>query len=336
MGSIATHPVTDDGIYLGFWINWSYGRVRGATLTLGAREGGLFAAFLALFVGIAGTSFWRIACFVIHHMLSSEGARDGIYHQRQAILRNATGITHGLWHLVQMNVAWRNCNKARPWQRVLPLITFAFITLVVFVLATIFSSRISTSMGNEVLLDGRNCGVMTIDGMDPNDYWRIFLPNANQRVVSSANYAQECYVNNTMARNCPTFLRPSLPWTVERDVACPLPGQDKICRSNSTNLRLDTGYLDSNRDLGINSAPDNRFLYRTVVECAPLKTEGYAENVTVYPRGNGTGSRQVMRYYYGHRNDQGIELESPQTFQYSADQPLEILRYDGGGDYNIK
>lgn len=44
-------------IHLGFWTNWSHGRVKGATITLTHRNGALLTAFLALFVAFAGTSF---------------------------------------------------------------------------------------------------------------------------------------------------------------------------------------------------------------------------------------------------------------------------------------
>ncbi len=320
-----TESVTSDNIYLGFWINWSHGRFRGATLTLGARDGGLLNAFLALFVATAGTSFWRIACFVIHYMLSSENARDGIHHQRQAILRNAASSTSALWRFLQINWFWRSkSDQVGPWRRILPSTTFAFTTTVLVILATVFSSRISTSMGNEVLLTSQNCGIAAAINLDPDYYWGKGLPYTVQKAVSSASYAQACYMNNTVARNCPTFPRSSLPWTVQRDAGCPFPGQDEICRSNSTNLRLDTGYIDSNLDLGINSPPSNRFLYRNVIECAPLKTEGYSENVTVFRQDSQTSSRQVMQYYYG-----ASAAGNPTTYEFSAEQALELLRHGG-------
>ena len=83
MNSSMMQSVTNDDVYLGLWINHSYGKIRGVTLTLTRRDGGLLIAFFALFVTIAGTEFWRISCFAIHHLLSSEHPRDGIYHQRQ-------------------------------------------------------------------------------------------------------------------------------------------------------------------------------------------------------------------------------------------------------------
>lgn len=49
-------------VHLGTWINWSRGRVMGATLTLDRRDGNLLIAFTAVFVGIVTERLWRIAC----------------------------------------------------------------------------------------------------------------------------------------------------------------------------------------------------------------------------------------------------------------------------------
>lgn len=314
MNSSVTESVTKD-VYLGFWTNWSYGRIGGATLTLTHRQGGFLIAFLALSAVIAGTSFWRVACFMIHYALSSETVRDGIYHQRQAILRNASNGGSGLFSLLRMNWVWRKHTQAQPYRRILPLIIFAFFTYGGFTVAGIFSSKISSSMGNEILLSGRNCGLQTMLYLDTEDYFTTYYPYSAQRAVSSADYAERCYGNDAVSQDCPTFPRKSLPWTSTYDVGCPFPGHDKICRRNSTNLRLDTGYIDSNFDLGINSPLEHRFLYRTVLECAPLNTAGYSQNLTIYPKRNNTSAKQRMQYYYGQITNDG---PTP-TYQYSAD-----------------
>ncbi|KAL9116911.1 MAG: hypothetical protein Q9187_006560 [Circinaria calcarea] len=324
MTASGTQSVTKDGIYLGFLINWSYGSIRGATLTLTNRNGGLLTAFLALFVTVAGTSFWRIACFALHHLLSSEVARDGIYHQCQAILRNAANGTSGLWSLLRMNWVWRKCTKAQPYQRLLPLIVFTFTTLVAIALAGIFSSRVSTSMGNEVLLLGPNCGIVVLGDIDTESYSSNFVPYAVQRTLFSASYAQECYKNSTTIQNCPTFLQKSLPWTSDHSAECPFPGGEKICLSNSTNLRLDTGYINSNFDLGINSPHEDRFLYRRVTECAPLNIKDYSRQET-YQKSENTDTRQVIRFYYA----EGSAGARQMVYQYSADSHDGYTYFNG-------
>ena len=155
MSSPAAESFIGDGVYLGVWTNWSHGRIRGATLTISRRNGGLLIAFLALFVGVAGTSLWRIGCFLLHRYFSSKRAADALYHQRQAILRNASNSQSGLVILLHTCWAWRNF--AFFW-RLLPPIIFAVLIFIGFAIAGVFSSAVATSMGQEVLLKSPNCG----------------------------------------------------------------------------------------------------------------------------------------------------------------------------------
>lgn len=55
-------------VQLGTWINWSRGRVMGATLTLNRVDGNLLIAFTAVFVGIVTERIWRIACVLVSYL----------------------------------------------------------------------------------------------------------------------------------------------------------------------------------------------------------------------------------------------------------------------------
>lgn len=283
-----------DDVYLGFWTNWAHGRIRGATLTLTQRDGGFLTAFLALFVVQAGTNFWRLACFVLHYVLSSRTPQDGIYHPRQAILRNAASGGSGFTHLLRLTLAWRGVSQARPYWRLLPLTALAFFTLAIFTSAGIFSSKVSTSMSHEVLLRGRNCGLQSGESLNMTSYFGSYLPYLTQRTRSSADYVQRCYRDSATSQDCPTFIHQRLPWTSASDADCPFPGRDKICCRNSTNLRLDSGYIASNLDLGINLLQEYRFLYRFVIQCVPLRSGGYSQKVTTYPLRNQSLPLELM------------------------------------------
>ena len=351
MSSSAAQLFSDNDIYLGFWTNWSHGRVRGTTLTLSRRHGGLLMAFLALFVATTGTRFWRISCFFIHRYLSSENARDAQYHQRQAILRNAANSTSGLWALLRTCWAWRR-NELAPYRRFLPSAFFALLTVMTFAVATIFSSEVSTAMGREVLLRGSNCGFLMIDGNTAEDFAAGVGPYLRRRTVSSMAYAQRCYRETANPRDCSIFIQPSLQWTADHNATCPFPGGEDICLSNSDNLRLDSGYIDSDRDLGINSPPHTKVLYRSVAECAPLKTKGYTANNTflgnkvndtyVPPNVGSTGnstSREIIEYLYGRLLELDIDVNT--TYRYFADGPMNSgfngkLPLSGDSDYTLK
>lgn len=320
MSSPAVQLFADDDVHLGVWINWPHGRIRGSTLTLSRRHGGLPTAFLALFVATAGTSFWRTGCFFIHRYLSSENARDALCHQRQAILRNAANSMSGLCAILRACWAWRR-NDMVPYRRLLPFAGFATLTLMGFIVAGIFSSEVSTSMGREVRLRGSNCGSWNIDTSTANDSFAVIMPYASQRTASSMAYAQRCYNNDANPRDCAIFLQPRLRWTADYNATCPFPGGKDICLSDSGNLQLDSGYIDSDHDLGINSPPETRFLYRSVAECAPLKTKGYTRNTTFVPNAGMSKQplgRNVTQYFYGRLIDGGSDLNL--TYQYSADE----------------
>jgi hypothetical protein len=108
MSSIAQGGGVYDDVYLGFWTNWSQDKVHGATVTLTQNNGGLLIAFVALFVGAAGKSFWKLLCFALHRLLSAPTVpQDGLYHQRQAILRNSETSLQGGCQLFKSMLAWK-------------------------------------------------------------------------------------------------------------------------------------------------------------------------------------------------------------------------------------
>ena len=264
----------EDNIHLGFWINWSHGRMVGATYTVTHRDGGFLIAFLSFFITFVAGCFWRIISFLAHQYLSHEDSQDAIYHQRQVIFRNSNSSGAGLWKLLHMLWAWRRHGGASPLKRIFPSLLLGFLTLSIFLLAGIFSSRVATSSSGEVLISSSNCGVLF------EQQWTLqmespLLSYVNAWIKSSYNYAQLCYGSNTFTKDCTVYPRQSLPYSITRGTACPFSGQDSICRNVSGNIQIDTGFINSHFDLGINTPPENRFLLRRVAECAPLLINRY-------------------------------------------------------------
>ena len=118
--------------------------LRGATLTLTKRDGGFLTAFIALFVTVVARSFWRLFCFVAHSSLSVSTSRDGLYHQTQAILRNADESIIGLKYLGQLAWHWRR-KAQRPWYRIIPLLGTTIAITISFYIASIFSSQVRST-----------------------------------------------------------------------------------------------------------------------------------------------------------------------------------------------
>ncbi|KAL1854465.1 hypothetical protein Daus18300_011386 [Diaporthe australafricana] len=159
-----------------------------------------------------------------------------------------------------------------------------------FTLAGGFSSQIqfnNDNLGGSVLINGASCA--TLPDVTNLEEQVAYEKTIAKSFYAASNYVQQCYSeNSTGLTDCNYFVTQRLPGYI--DTAAPCPFDDSICRSNSSNLELDTGYLDSHTHFGVNAPPNERILVRRKLQCAPLKTEGYnSEN------GNFT------RYYYGPR-----------------------------------
>jgi len=79
---MSTYSTAAHAVHVGAWTDWSKGYVLGATLTLTRRDSDLLIAFLALFVALMGTRFWRIVCLFLHFIYSQDSPHDGVHYQR--------------------------------------------------------------------------------------------------------------------------------------------------------------------------------------------------------------------------------------------------------------
>lgn len=145
--------------YSGWWINWGKGLVLGLTLTISTRDGGILISFLTMLVRLVGNHMWSIFRFMLHQCRTSRDPKDGLYHQQQATLRNATSQSQTLWKLATLAWFWRS-NTTQPLRRSIPMIGLVVFHLVAFLIAGLFTSRFISS-SNECLVPKGTCG-----------YWR--------------------------------------------------------------------------------------------------------------------------------------------------------------------
>jgi hypothetical protein len=151
----------------------------------------------------------------------------------------------------------------------------------------------------------------------------ISVPWTTNLVNNAANYAQQCYSTNTSGMfDCTSFVKPNLPTILDQSAACPF--QNGLCRANDSNLVLDTGYIDTNKHLGINWPPGQNILIRSVMQCAPLVTEGH--------KWNASETRETFtRYDYGPYHHKRLaytyEVESL-DYQYNKEN-VDILSHLG-------
>lgn len=267
----------------------------GATLTLSRSDGNYVLTFTSLFITIVSACFWNIVRLAMHRYYSISAPRIALHHQRQAVLRNSSSAFDSLLALCSLAWAWRQTVGGRRYLcRLVPgILTAAFVALA-FGIASGFSSQISSAMGDQVLLDGTNCSIVNDLSTETNATLAYELNSYYSRVTSDdANYAQQCYSNDTSGMfDCKSFVKARLPSTIDLHAPCPF--ASNVCRSDNENIRLDSGYLDSNDHLGMNGPQDERILFRTVLSCAPLATDGYATNIT-------TATGNHTTYNYGKR-----------------------------------
>lgn len=122
------------------------------------------------------------------------------------------------------------------------------------------------------------------------------------------------------------MVQKTLPMTIDQHADCPFYGG--ICLSNSSNLKIDTGHMNSHEHLGINAPPQDRFSYRSVLHCAPIKTEGY-HVFSRFPDSNDSG---IHTYYYGgdsmntmSTNETVSFVENPQGTSLNNDFVLRFV-----------
>jgi len=172
------------------------------------------------------------------------------------------------------------------------MIVFSIVCSVGFIVASGFSSRISITAGNEVLVDGTNCSLIAdLSQLGTLQAAQDVYPYRASILNSAANYAQQCYSSNgSDIFDCSTFVTSQLPGTIDAEAPCPF--EANICRTNTSNILLDTGYVDSHTHLGLNAPDNERMLFRHVFHCAPLITEGHTSRLDLW-------NESLVRYHYG-------------------------------------
>lgn len=263
-------------IYQGFWTNRIDGHIKGATLTL-SREGGAYIiAFLALFVHMAGSSFWRLASFAIFYIRAHPKLDNNVILQQQTVFRNSTSAVGSLRGFFRVSI------RSREWKKNMPVILWAGINVAGFLVAGIFSSRV-TSTRSEVLLKPTQCGQWTYTEELHSNRSDILVEEAIRFATTakikstSQQYAAICYNLDDSPEGCSTYGRREPRWNARMETGCPF--ADGLCIDNTT-YSIDSGYIDSDLDLGINSHPSDRLSLRMRLSCAPIKQEGYTKTYT--------------------------------------------------------
>ena len=325
-------------IYTGTWINWTGGRVAGATLTISSQHGAFLVAFLALFVRFAGSHFWDICRYAIFQYRSGVGPKDVYHQQQQVLLRNTTADTSMLWNLVKITWAWRKITK-RPFLRSISLLIWATVQIIAFSAAGIFSSQVASAQP-EVLLRGSNCGTWSsrLNYLSPTfnpspSEWISDIADAHNVFITSSRFTASCYnQSSTSLEGCLPYGRRKLTWSKDT-AACPF--DKSMCIDNAA-VTFDTGYLDTHLDLGINTPSEYRVQFRGISTCAPITTKGFASDwlnstqADLPASSDATPDELFLEFYYGKSPAQNVTptfFFSNSTFVYAGDDSVTPNMY---------
>jgi hypothetical protein len=189
----------------------------------------------------------------------------------------------------------------------------------------IFSSKVAGSNANEALIAGKGCNAnLSATGLDParlSDL-QYYATIQNMKTAEHLAYALRCYGqqqgNVAQLDACKLLTKPALPYKVNNNASCPFSAD--ICKQSTGNFHLETNFLDSYTDLGMNKGP--RFTVRLQHHCAPLVTDGHSR----LHNDSGRPGINIMRYDYGATNspypafvDVPLNTTSPETEQMNSD-----------------
>lgn len=209
-------------------------------------------------------------CFALHAVYSNPRRHDIVHHQRQAILRNYRDPASAALTLIRVAWTWRRIHKVHKQLFLLGLLLLVSVGLNV---ATGFSSGIARD-DHEVLLLGQQCGQF---GDFPGD--DTGAPALADRMNMALNYAAQCYngMSHTLSE-CGVLINTRLETSKTRHTDCPF---GNLCKVNTTSITMDSGLIDSHKDLGINTPKSKRFVVRNTWQCSVLETRGHTSMMNI-------------------------------------------------------
>ena len=233
-------------IAAGLWWDYSKPAVQAATLTLPVDSGNLLLSALAVFVAVAGASFWNITAFILHSLKAQEGPVNALSLQHQVSLRNSPGSIGTAWEAVKIHQAWSKKRPPRLFTQTCTVAIPAFIIWVGFAAAAIFTSRVANKAYGSVLarVKQENCGFWQYDTsrIDGEVAFRVKKSNDT---IQARTYVSNFYANTSSSSTARSiFVRPTLPYTTSASAPCPIPAAERCILGSNAAFSMKT-LLDS-------------------------------------------------------------------------------------------
>lgn len=212
--------------------------------------------------------------YTLHQIRSTRRARNALFFQQQAILRNTQTPFKAAANFVRLSFAWKNHKQAT--SQILSTIFFILAPLSIaaaFTVAGIFATKVQSAAGSSFLIRGDDCGLWEF----PNGTG-LFTLKMLKDGTNAANYAQNCYegnISNSSTGQCDTYPVLTIPYTVQKNASCPFEAGSCL-HSDTAAFRLDTGPLDSREILGLIAPVSERITVRKATSCAPIHYSKYS------------------------------------------------------------
>ncbi|KAK4501036.1 hypothetical protein PRZ48_006842 [Zasmidium cellare] len=312
-------------VYEGVWYNHA---AQELVLTLRPAAAGFLEAALVTFVHLVAAATWPIWRYILYSIRQTS-TQDVFHAQRQVAIRNSNTAANAAGQMLKMMFGWRKY-KVHSFARGFVYLVICVAVFILWTICGLYAPYIYTRTSTDVLLAGSDiCGYPSTPGGASTQSLEMFTLNAAANVdgMRAADaYVQQCYGKNgsDLATKCNAYPHRSLNFTTS-DGECPFGDNGSACISvNSTVMKIDTGYLDSSRDFGINLGHEYTIQYRKVSTCSPIHTNGFVKvvNTTGTPLAADYLEGTVLfQYMYGPQFDYNF------TYQYEFQQMFYPIGY---------
>ncbi|KAK3216799.1 hypothetical protein GRF29_1g994803 [Pseudopithomyces chartarum] len=276
--------VSYSDVFIGSWKDRSRSAIEGTNITVTSKNGVVLVAFLALFVQFAGQHLWGMAAFIWFQLRLPRRRKcsTALRLQQDMSIRNNGSPGQTLWSLMRIAWAWRHVKgvereKRSRWRVGGVPILVPLLFLVLLTATGILSSNIMETSQVDILLRGDECGIWEVPDADTVKAADNTFMIENAKYIGGVNefariYSRACYntSSDTSSPMCEAFTKKAIPYDSHQNVSCPFDSQ--ACIYKNENLQMDTGNIDTNTVLGMNTNKDNVH-FRKVTTCAPLEPE---------------------------------------------------------------
>lgn len=196
------------------------------------------------------------------------------------MLRSKSSETDFVWRIYEIAWAWRSAVPS-PFRRSLPFALLAILNMAIFLVAGIFSARVTITESQGLVLG--KCGWLEETANKDFPLWTpddwaagdALFVSAYNGYKTSMTYAQNCYAGSLLNASditCKEAVIPYIKSTTNTNSPCPF--ADGICTGPA--FTIDSGPISSDTHLGINTRDSSRVIVRKATTCAPLNMDAFS------------------------------------------------------------